>query len=264
MPAELLSDSTVANVASSTGAQGGLPFEVILDDQTDARDEDAGEVGGADLPVDLRDPAVQAAVAAIETVSESLASLLIALEQGIQGLQVGRDDLKDSIAIASIGKDKPANEAAALLLLASQNLLKPIEVPQLAPASSDMDATSPETPKLQSVDDQLAEDLLVALAALQTAQTDDVPAGTGVSTAVDPESSAIDQLIKAAADRVPPDQLPMPDATPARRMPPAAPVATVDAIRLTVVGNTLTEMDNETNQSSTAAGFDRRNAKTGT
>src|SRR5262245_53367198 len=121
VPAELLSNSTVANVAGSTSAQGGLPFDVILDDQTGSSDEETGEVGGAYWPVALREMAVLAAFAATEPANDRLVGLQNAPGTSIRRSQIGRGEPNDATVISSTGKDGPANEAAALLLLVARD-----------------------------------------------------------------------------------------------------------------------------------------------
>src|SRR5262245_55626672 len=98
MPGDLFSDSAVANVAGSTDAPSSLPFDVILDDQTVSNDEATGEVGGADLPVDLRDTEILAALAAAATEAseDPLTRVLAVLGTDAQASQTAKGDHRNA------------------------------------------------------------------------------------------------------------------------------------------------------------------------
>jgi flagellar hook-length control protein FliK len=273
MPTESLSDSTAANVAGSTGAPGGLPFDVILDGQTDSSDEETGRVGGADLPVVLRAAEILAAFAAAESADDPLVNLLTDPVNRVRSSQAGKSDLKDSTVIGSIDKGKPANEAAALLLLATQDVLKQLAPLLAPPASAQTEPTVRATPgvpgvpvvddRVPAVDDRLTENPPAALAGVQTLPSDDSASDAPVSTStsVDPASLVIDQLNKATAERG--DQWPLPDVALPRPTMPAPTAALVDAIGLAVATGTFPDLGKGSNQSSTTAEFERRNAKAG-
>jgi hypothetical protein len=266
MPGELFLDSAAANVAGSTGAPRSLPFDVILDDQTGSSGEQTGGVGGADLPVDLRDTEILAALAAAatEATDDPLTRVLTVLGKDAQTSPAGKSDHKDATVIGAIHKDRPANEAAALSLLATQDVVKQLELFLAPPASAPAEPTGRETPAGSVVDDQVTQNLAVALADMQTAPAEDSVSDAPASTTVDAASPITDLLIGGVADGEQPDQLPIADLTLPRPTTPAPPETLVEAIRLTIATDPLPDLERGFNQPSTNAGFDRRNAKTGT
>jgi flagellar hook-length control protein FliK len=265
MPGELFSDSAVANVAGSTGAPGSLPFDVILDDQTDSNHEATGGVGGADLPVDLRDTEILAALAAAatEAAHDPQAGVLTVVGKDAQAPPTGKIDDKDSTAIRAIGKDKPASEAAALLLLATHDVVKQLELFLAPPASAPAEPTGRETPANPAVDDHVTQNLPSALTDVQTVPAEDSVSNVPVAPAVD-AASTTDALTDTVAQPVQRDQLPLSDLMLPRPATPAPAETVVDAVRLTIARDPLPELDRGSSQSSTNAGFDRRNARTGT
>jgi flagellar hook-length control protein FliK len=267
MPGELFSDSAVANVAGSTGAPSSLPFDVILDDQTGSSGEETGGVGGADLPVDLRDTEILAvlAAAATEAADDALTRVLTVLGKDAQTSQAAKSDHKDATVIGVIDKDKPANEAAALSLLATQDVVKQLELFLAPPASTPAEPAGRDTPAGSAVDDQVTRNLAVALADMQTVPAEDSVSGAPpASTTVDAASPITDPLIGGVADGEQPNQLPLANLTLPRPTMPGPPETVVDAIRLTIARDTFPDLDRGSNQPSTDAGFDRRSAKTGT
>jgi flagellar hook-length control protein FliK len=266
MPGELFSDGAVANVAGSTGAPSSLPFDVILDDQTVSNDEATGGVGGADLPVDLRDTEILAALAAAATEASDhpLTRVLSLVGKDPQAPQAGKSDHKDSTVIGAIGKDKPANEAAALLLLATQNVVKQLELFLAPPASVPAEPTGREAPAGPAVDDPVTRNLPVVLADVQTTPVEDSVSDAPAPATADAAPSITDLLTDAVAERVPHDQTSTADLTLPRSVTPAPAEALVDASRLTIARDPSPDFDRGASPPSTSAGFDRRNAKTGT
>src|SRR5262245_56207258 len=266
MPGDLFWDSAVANVAGSTGAPSSLPFDVILDDQTGSSGEETGGVGGADLPVDLRDTEMLAALAAAATEAsdDPLTRVFTVVGKDPQASQTGKTDHKDSAVIGPIDKDKPANEAAALLLLATQDVVKQLELFLAPPASTPAEPNGRETPVGPAGDDRVTQNLPVALADVQTALSEDSVSEAPAPASDHAATSITDLLIDAEIERVQHDQLPMADMTLSRPPTPAPPETPVAVIRLAIGKDNLPDLDRGSNQPSTSGSFDRRNAKTGT
>src|SRR5262245_56073775 len=128
MPAVSSPDDAAAPSAVP-GGSSFLPFESILDNQFSAN-EDADTVGESDTPLDVFD----AAIPSSEPPVDSLTALLTASLPGARPL-LRKDEIDQSTTTrGSIKKDRPAVDPTALLLLAVQNAVGPLD-PSPAPSA---------------------------------------------------------------------------------------------------------------------------------
>jgi flagellar hook-length control protein FliK len=169
----------------------------------------------------------------------------------------GKDALnQDGATLSSIGKDKDANDAATLLLLAAQDVLQRIDSRTTVP-TGDTDSVPAKTPTGSAVDDQLQRNLLAALAELaaEATQTGDA-ASTSVPAADESSTPVTDFLItqSAQADQGRGSEVPL--SRPASLAPDGA---LLDAVRLATGQGAFSDQDKGFDQSSAA--FDRRNSK---
>jgi flagellar hook-length control protein FliK len=254
VPAAPSAHGPAANAAAAKGS--GLPFDAILDEQSDANDGEAGEVCDADLPVDR--PATPAIGGGTnQTAIDPLTGALRGFAGGIRRFLVGKDEINPEAALLrAIGKDKPADEAATLLLLAVQDIVQRLESLEAPQAIGRAKPGESQTAAALAVDDQMAPNALPALVEATVTSAD---AATDASSVV---SSTF------AADLLTTDSSPADHSDPTRTLdmpfsrlavPPAA--ALVDAIRLATGQGAFADQDRGFNEPSTTMGFDRRNSK---
>jgi flagellar hook-length control protein FliK len=259
LPAAASQNGPAGAPAGTNSGSRVLPFEAILEEQTGANEE-TGDVGGADVPVDVLEAAALAAAAGLNPASAGSAASAAAGNRPL----VRKDGTnQDSTLPGTIRKDKPAPDAAALFLLAAQDVLKPFAPLQAPPANDSGDGSSASASIRPAGDDETAPHFFAALTELEaravlSADAEDPPSAAGTSTPV------TDLLLSGSEQQASPDQthrLDPPSSTLA--IGTFAVSATLDAIRLAAGQGTLSDQDKSFNQSSLAAAFDRRNAKTG-
>ena len=171
----------------------------------------------------------------------------------------GKDALnQDGATLSSIGKDKDANDAATLLLLAAQDVLQRIDSLRTTLPTGNTESVPEKTPTGSAVDDQLQRNLLAALAELaaEATHTGDA-ASASVPAATESSTPVTDFLITESAQA---DQARGPDVPVSRAASVAPGLALVDAIRFATGQGTFSDQDKGFDQSS-AAFFDRRNSK---
>ena len=113
----------------------------------------------------------------------------------------GKDALnQDEATLSSIGKDKDANDAATLLLLAAQDVLQRIDSLRTTVPTGNTESVPAKTPTGPAVDDQLQRNLLAALAELaaEATQTGDA-ASASVPAAGESSTPVTDFLITESA-----------------------------------------------------------------
>ena len=160
------SDGPAARAAGAKTHPSGLPFDSILDDQTDANTQQTDEIADADMASDGQVTEPGAVFRTSQTTLDRLAGL------GRSGLGSrchvpGKDALnQDEATLSSIGKDKDANDAATLLLLAAQDVLQRIDSLRTTVPIGNTESALAKTPTGSAVDDQLQRNLLAALAEL--------------------------------------------------------------------------------------------------
>ena len=255
-PAASSSDDPAAPSAVISNGKNFLPFESILDGQSVAN-ESTDDVGDADVPLDALETTVPAAQAAID----SLTALLTASAPGTRPLQ-RKDEINQSGTIqGSIKKDKPVVDPTALLLLAAQNVVGPLDTLQAPPVTDVKETVATNAPIRPSKNDELVQHLFAALTesdarAVLNADSEDAP----VTTASTPLT---DLLINGSEPNLQPDQARLPDFSLPRAATTASPAAgsLVDAIRLAIAQVSQFDQDKGFTQSSTAE-FDRRGSKT--
>ncbi len=166
------SDGAAARAAGAKTYPSGLPFDSILDDQTDANSQQTDEIADAMTWRRTVKPAESSAVSRTsQTTLDRLADL------GRSGLGSrrhvpGKDALnQDGATLSSIGKDKDANDAATLLLLAAQDVLQRIDSLRTTLPTGNTESVPRKTPTGSAVDDQLQRNLLAALAELAAEAT---------------------------------------------------------------------------------------------
>jgi flagellar hook-length control protein FliK len=262
-----LSIGTVPPAPSSNGQgpgtaaarSSGLPFDAMLDSQTDANDDEAGDVRDADPPADLPAMGVADRYKSRTPVDPVIGSLT-GLPAGIRRFLVGNDEHnQDEAVLAALARNKPANEAASLLLLAVQDVVQRLESPGAPEGIGQAKSGPSKIPTGLAVDDQVLQNLLSALVDAEAASAE-AEAPTGTPTPAAPSTFVTDLLTKEWSSANQSDQwraLDTPFSRPAS-MPPVA--ALVDAIRLSTGQGTFPDQDQGFNQSSTT-GSDRRSSK---
>lgn len=241
-PAAPSSDGAAGTTATKKWDPNGLPFEAILNDQTEETD------AGAD----------------------PLAGLLRAVALGVRRRLNDEDDVTPDAAILNaLARDKSAHEAASLALLVVQDVLQRLESFEVPGQSGNNESGPANLPTGPAVDDQLAQNLRAALVEIKAAaarveqapQADDALSAedTPRSTDVDAAPSMTDLLLEESTHA----QLaktPVPEEPPAR--PPAVEpaVALVDAVRAAFSQGASSDQDKDFNQPE-SQGIDRRNPK---
>ena len=194
------SDGPAARAAGAKTYPSGLPFDSILDDQTDANNQQTDEIADADLASDRQATEADAGPGTTRTAPDRLAGQS-SFGLGSRRRVPGKDALnQDGATLSSIGKDKAANDAATLLLLAAQDALQRIDSFPTTVPTGNTDSVTAKTPSGPAVDDQLQQNLLAALAELGAEATQAGDAASASLPAAGEFSTPVtDFLIKESA-----------------------------------------------------------------
>ena len=259
-----LSIGTVPPVPSSNGPaagaakSSGLPFDAMLDDQTDANHVATGDVCDADVPVDLQIAAI-AALGATQNGTDSFVGPPGALAVGIRRFMASKDDINPEAALlTAIGKDKPPHEAASLLLLAVQDIVHRLESLEAPDAIGLAHSRTSNIPTGLAADDQA----LPNLPELVEGATSSPGAETAADippAAVSPSTMVTDLFTTESSSATQGDQAHPLDGPFSRQtaVPPAP--AIVDAIQLATGQGSFADQDKDFGQPPPAA--DRRSPK---
>jgi flagellar hook-length control protein FliK len=252
------SNGPAARAAGAKTYPSGLPFDSILDDQTDASNQETDEIADADSASDRQATEANAGPGTTRTAPDRLAGLSSS-SLGSRRHVPGKDAVnQDGATLSSIGKDEATNDAATLLLLAAQDVLQRIDSLRTIVPTGNTDAVPAKTPTGPAVDDQLQQNLVAALAELGAEATQAGDAASASLPAPGESSTPVsDFLIKESAQA---DQARGPEVPLSRPASVAPGVAFVDAIRLATGQGTFADQDKGFDQSS-AGFFDRRNSK---
>jgi flagellar hook-length control protein FliK len=250
------SDGQAARAPTTKGYSGGLPFNSILDDQSDATNQETDEIANTDLLSDR-----QAADASAVPVSTEAACDVGMSRSGLGSRRrvPVEDTLNQDAAILSAGgKNKAANDAATLLLLAAQAVLQQIDSSPAAIPSGNASSVPAKPPTAPPADDQLQQNLIAALVELgaEAARTEDA-ASSALPPVGESSTSVTDLLIKESAQAAQADQARGPEVPLSRPASLAPGVELADAIRFAIGQGTFADQD----KGQTFAGSDRRNSK---
>lgn len=241
-PAAPSADGSAGSPASTKSDPNGLPFEAILNDQT----EESG--AGAD----------------------PLAGLLRAVALGVRKRLNDEDDIAPDAAILNaLARNKSAHEAASLALLVVQDVLQRLESFESPELSGNNDSGPANRSTGPAADDQLAQNLRAALVDIKAAaaQVDQLPPADDALSAEDAPRSTDCDLSPSMTDLLLEESTrPQSAKTPAAEEPPARPatvgpaVALVDAVRAAFTQGASSDQDRDFNQPA-SQGIDRRNPK---
>ncbi len=232
---------------TSKSSESAVPFDAMLDDQTEA-DQGAGQdVGNPGAP------ATAAPSGTPQSAPDPRSALLGAYVHGARGLLDIDAELARALAAVKTGDHGPnapgdAN-GAVLTLLAPVEQRPPVIL--MGPGPEDADSSAENVPIPSEIEGRLLQMFLSEHASAQT------PA---VEKQDDPRSGIADPWGKAVSENVQAGSLPSDVAT-FRQGPPPAVAALVDAIRLATNAGTSSDRDPDSNQQPMTMGFDRSNAR---